>query len=300
MYLRVNLFCCERGKNMNSKLGETLRMVRKGKGISICKLADWNLSKSQISRFERGESEISCIRLINLLNKLKMTLEEFLTIHDRIHDETHSTSEFFRLVNYVRKEYNSDHIKNLKLLISNPSSYGVSSLEKVMLKSIIFTVDENYKPSDKELLLLTDYLFRVEVWGYYEIILLSNCVRTLNYDSLFLLTKEMLKNYYYSNFNKTNKTLVTQLAINCLIASTDHNKFNHCKFLIHKIKELLNDELNFYEKTVFLYAEGHFQYKNNMVDGKTKMLHSLKVFEILNEKSLYSHYFEHYKSHVLT
>lgn len=46
---------------MKSKLGITLRKVRKGKQISICSVSDEYLSKSQISRFERGESEISCV-----------------------------------------------------------------------------------------------------------------------------------------------------------------------------------------------------------------------------------------------
>lgn len=41
---------------MKSKLGSTLRKVRNGKQISICSVADEHLSKSQISRFERGES----------------------------------------------------------------------------------------------------------------------------------------------------------------------------------------------------------------------------------------------------
>lgn len=41
---------------MKSKLGSTLRKVRNGKQICICSVADEHLSKSQISRFERGES----------------------------------------------------------------------------------------------------------------------------------------------------------------------------------------------------------------------------------------------------
>lgn len=57
---------------MKSKLGVTLRKIRKGKQISLCSVADEHLSKSQISRFERGESEISCIRLINILDKLHL------------------------------------------------------------------------------------------------------------------------------------------------------------------------------------------------------------------------------------
>lgn len=39
---------------MNSNLGNTLRKIRKSKGISITAIADEYLSKSQISRFERG------------------------------------------------------------------------------------------------------------------------------------------------------------------------------------------------------------------------------------------------------
>ena len=54
----------------------------KRKQISLCSIADSNLSKSQISRFERGESEISCIRLINILDKLHITLDEFIILHD--------------------------------------------------------------------------------------------------------------------------------------------------------------------------------------------------------------------------
>ena len=65
--------------NMKSKLGITLRKIRKGKQISLCSIAD---SNSQISRFERGESEISCIRLINILDKLHITLDEFIILHD--------------------------------------------------------------------------------------------------------------------------------------------------------------------------------------------------------------------------
>ena len=67
---------------MKSSLGRTLRKIRVGKQVSLSSLADDSLSKSQISRFERGESEISCIRLIHLLNKLNISLDEFLIAHN--------------------------------------------------------------------------------------------------------------------------------------------------------------------------------------------------------------------------
>ena len=66
---------------MDKELGKTLRRLRQGKQVSISSLADEHLSKSQISRFERGESEISCSRLLNLLDKLNITIDEFVSTH---------------------------------------------------------------------------------------------------------------------------------------------------------------------------------------------------------------------------
>ena len=159
-------------------------------------------------------------------------------------------------------------------------------------------MDSRIIPSDEELLQLTDYLFKVEKWGYYEIILLANCVRTINYKSCYLLTKEMLENHIYSSLNKTNKRIITQLAINCFILSIDKidkEEFSNCSYLIDKIKELLDNELNFYEQTVFLYATGYFEFKRcQSTSGIEKMKQAIQVFDILGEDKLKLHYTDHF------
>ena len=276
---------------MKSKLGITLRKVRKGKQISLCSVADEHLSKSQISRFERGESEISCIRLINILDKLHITLDEFLVLHN---EDYTNTELFANLVQYIRKQYSSQNIKNIAALLSDSSHYTLNSFEKTMIKSILHTMDSSIIPSNKELLQLTDYLFKVEKWGYYEITLLGNCVRTINYNSYFLLTKEMLNNYIYSSLNKTNKRIVTQLAINCLILSVDKEEFSNCTCLITEIKALLDNELNFYEQTVFLYATGYFEFKRHSDSGIEKIKQAIQVLDILGEDKLKLHYTSHF------
>ena len=280
---------------MKSHLGKTLRKVRQGKQMSICSLADECLSKSQISRFERGETEISCIRLINILDKLHVTLDEFLILHD---DDYTNSESFASLVQYIRKQYSSQSIDNIACLLSDTTNYTLDPLEKTMVKSILHTMDSRIIPSDEELLQLTDYLFKVEKWGYYEIILLANCVRTINYKSCYLLTKEMLDNHIYSSLNKTNKRIVTQLAINCFILSIDKidkEEFSNCSYLIDKIKELLDNELNFYEQTVFLYATGYFEFKRcQSTSGIEKMKQAIQVFDILGEDKLKLHYTDHF------
>ena len=253
---------------MKSNLGQNLRKIRKSKNISITQLEDGCLSKSQISRFERGESEISCIRLINLLNKLNVTIDEFISIHNN-----NTLPHFPTLINNIRKLYSRNDVESLKILLNANSKYTTNSLENTMLKSLLYTLTPDISPSEEELLELTDYLFSVEIWGFYEIVLLGNCVRTLNYNTVFLLTKEMLKNYHFS---VTNKILVTQLSINCLISSIDNEIFSNCQFLIKKIENLLRDELNFYEETVFIYANGYYEHKLGLSTGKKRWKNPLK------------------------
>ena len=276
---------------MKSSLGKTLRKVRQGKQITLCSVADENLSKSQISRFERGESEISCIRLINILNKLHISLDEFIILHEK--DNNH-TKSFAHLIHYIRNQYSLQNMESISKLLSNSSNYNLNSFERTMVKSILHTVDQKVFPSDEEILNLTDYLFQVESWGYYEIILLGNCVRTVKYSSYFLLTMEMLKNYIYSSLNKTNKRLVTQLAINCLILSIDLEEFSNCIYLISEIEKLLENEQNYYEQTVFLYSTGYFEFKKKDQNGIDKMKQALQVFEILGEYNIKSQYQEHF------
>ncbi|MGX7350163.1 helix-turn-helix domain-containing protein [Dolosicoccus paucivorans] len=256
----------------------------------MCFVADEHLSKSQISRFERGESEISCVRLINILNKLNVSLDEFLIIHDSTYTDTES---FSKLVQYIRKQYSLQNIDNIASLLSNTS---LNQYEKTMVKSILYTMDRSIAPSDEEILQLVDYLFKIQRWTRYEIILFGNCVRTIKYETFFLLTKEMIKNYIYSSLNKTNKTLVTQLAINCLISSIDAKQFENCNYLVHEISQLLENELNYYEQTIFLYAQGYLDFQRDIESGDTKMKQALQVLEILGENDIHKQYLEHYSN----
>lgn len=94
-------------ETLKSNPGLTLRKVRKSKQISLCFVADEHLSKSKISRFERGESEMIYSRLINILDKLNISLDELLILHDNDYTNTKSLTS---LLQSIRKQYS---IKNI-------------------------------------------------------------------------------------------------------------------------------------------------------------------------------------------
>ena len=272
--------------------GKTLRFIRTSKQVSINKLADDVISKSQLSRFERGESEISCSKLNHLLNKLNTSFDEFLIINRGFSDD-----DFKIMINEIRDSTASSDIQNLiKILESyqNKDKSTLKNFEITLLKSVLNNYSKDIYPSKSELDELVDYLFKVEHWGYYEISLFGNCFRQLTYQTIFSLTKELLNKIRYYIRAESNKRLVIQLTINCLIVSIDKEYFENARYLLKKVECLLNSETSFYEKTVFIYASGYLLYKEGNLDGKDKMLDALNVFKILSEDKFYKNYIEHY------
>ena len=272
--------------------GKTLRFIRTSKQVSINKLADDVISKSQLSRFERGESEISCSKLNHLLNKLNTSFDEFLIINRGFSDD-----DFKIMINEIRDSTASSDIQNLiKILESyqNKDKSTLKNFEITLLKSILNNYSKDIYPSKSELDELVDYLFKVEHWGYYEISLFGNCFRQLTYQTIFSLTKELLNKIRYYIRAESNKRLIIQLTINCLIVSIDKEYFENARYLLKKVECLLNSETSFYEKTVFIYASGYLLYKEGNLDGKDKMLDALNVFKILSEDKFYKNYIEHY------
>ena len=110
------------------------------------------------------------------MEKLHVSLDEFLILYD---NDYANKKTFANLVQRIRRDFSSQKIDKITTLLSDSSGYTLNSFEKTMIKSIVHTLDDNIIPTEEELFQLTDYLFKVEKWGYYEIILLGNCDRTI-------------------------------------------------------------------------------------------------------------------------
>ena len=83
-----------------------------------------------------------------------------------------------------------------------------------------------------------------------------------------------------------------------MILSIDKEKFHNCTFLIAEITKLLDNELNYYEQTVILYAKGYFEFKKNLNTGVEKMKQAIQVFDILEEQNMKSQYIDPFSQNV--
>ena len=69
------VLCCKkryggRGMQRRENLGEVFHSFRTNRNISLKQIADANISVSQISRFERGDSDITLGKFLRLLENI--------------------------------------------------------------------------------------------------------------------------------------------------------------------------------------------------------------------------------------
>ncbi|MBZ4251633.1 Rgg/GadR/MutR family transcriptional regulator, partial [Streptococcus pneumoniae] len=118
-----------------------------------------------------------------------VTLEEFLLICNH-----YQPSDFNTLIASVKQAaYNEDTQTLLDMVEKEMEHFrGTNShyhkLNAIFIESIVSGMDKNHQLSRQDASYLTNYLFSVENWGYYETLILGNCCRVLSPDLLFRYT----------------------------------------------------------------------------------------------------------------
>lgn len=245
------------------KLGEIFRKVRESKGLKLKDFSEEGLSTSHLSRFENGESEITVSKFLSALNKLKISLDEFMYIVNDFHCD-----EVSELVHEIQNcIFNNDAIKLNSLLIEEVESPSKERrfhyLNIILIKIHLQEITGKKCYSTADLNYLTDYLFSIDYWGYYELLLFINTIDVLSISSLIILSKEMIKRSdFYSDVPK-NRQLISCLALNTYIVCILRGKLLDACYFEKKLKSFNFDETELYERLIFRYAQYLYNYRQN-------------------------------------
>lgn len=177
--------------------GATFRTFRKNKEYTLKHVANGIVSVSFLSKFERGNSDISFSVMIELLERMTVTYEEFYFMHHA--GKSNAIEEFFNTAGkaYVDRDVSTiDSLKKKELekfQRTNHIPYHCNVLLLEVYKSMILYKEPDV--ADDSLQLLTNYLFDIEVWGYYELSLYNS--------TLFLLPAETVITFSDLIYNKS-------------------------------------------------------------------------------------------------
>ncbi|MBC5638334.1 helix-turn-helix domain-containing protein [Ornithinibacillus sp. BX22] len=286
--------------------GETFRIIRKQKGVTMKELADGVCSISFLSKFERGDSDITLGIFTRILDKLMLSMDEFIYVH---HDYQPSQLEqFFQLVNTAYTSQNSDRLKQLKNQeMKKWERYGIETYYFNVLMLEVYDsmvsstmMDENVNKAEIDL--LTDYLFRVEVWGYYELALYSATMFFLDPGVVIQLSKTAyIKSSRYQELKKARDTITAILINTITYLIGPVNRFPEELTYEQEITEFFSyldaiqlPEDKLFERLKILQLKGALELKlGNKESGEAKLRQTIQILRDLgsvgnaNNTSLY-------------
>ena len=155
------------------EIGAVFRQIRESRHISLEEATGGEFSRSMLSRFERGENDLTTQRFFQALQQIKTSLSEFSHLagidqHSFIpkllkeHYENMSLEHDQALYQNYQLAYQKDHKKE-------------DFLASIILKAQMlgFYPEVELTSSQEELDFLHDYLFSVTIWGIFELNLFS-------------------------------------------------------------------------------------------------------------------------------
>lgn len=176
--------------------GHSFRTIRKNKGYTLKHVASGIISISFLSKFERGDSDISLSTFIDLLDRIMITYEEFYSFHHS--GKSNVIEAFFNRAEkaYIHRDLKTIEEMKMQALKSyqqtNHSPYHCNTLLLDVYKSII--QNEHFSVTNESLHVLTNYFFDIESWGYYELCLYNS--------TLFLLPTELVITFSNTVYSK--------------------------------------------------------------------------------------------------
>lgn len=265
-------------------LGKVFKELRESRNISLRKATGGGFSASLLSRFENGQSEISAQKLFVALENIHANVEELLFLARGFHQDAYSE---FR--NRIFEAIDPQDLTSLRTLYQReyqqlPFSKDRQQhiLNAILIKSYMKTIDETVTLASEEERVLHDYLFSVEIWGYYELLFFSSCSPLLSVQLLTKYTREMLRKSDFLQGVGKNLNIMHTLLLNAFMACIEVDDLTNALYFKKQIEKNFFEENETYFRIVYLWAEGLLDSKQGRTEeGQRKMEDAVRIFEVI-------------------
>lgn len=263
--------------------GSIFREMRQSRQMSLKQVADEMISLSQLSRFERGESDITLEKLLSILGKIKVAPLEFL---NRVFDYQ-VDAQVHLLRDMMRSHYQKDIEKLKKLSLSQKAIFEKdktqrrAKLNHILIEGAICEHQKEYQMTKENLDFLSDHLFCTTVWGIDELILVGNLYRFYDNQTIQYLMKEVLERHYFYE-SSTYKNVIEISLLNVMETMIERECFEEAEYYLKKLEPLLDNERKAYQRILMLYEKGYLKFaKGHQKEGLRQMQQAIACFETI-------------------
>lgn len=266
--------------------GEIFKTYREARGLSLKDIAESGLSTSQLSRFEKGESDLTITKFIKALRKIKMPINEFMYATNNF-----KIDEINRLWVQIQTLFITKDIHGLQKLLSEQQEMErevkiFQQLNTTIIKIYLSDLTKEKLYTQKDTDYIVDYLFGVDYWGEYELLIFSNLLFALNHEMSMMLLKEMNRRTDFYKEIPSNRRIIASMNLNAFIMCIERNKWLDAHYFEKQLEMTFFKETEIYERYYFYFAKQMLRYKkdgeDNAIIEMKKIIAGLKLVDCHN------------------
>ena len=277
-------------------LGEVFKELRKSRNVSLQEATGGEFTYSMLSKFERGEADLSSMKLITALDNIHSDLNEFMYLVRGF-----SQKKALAFQENLWELYDREGIDSLHSLYEEMTQKYRSSGEKsyllqmIRIKSLLVFFDSEIRATDEELTFLYDYFFTIDIWGNYELELFSTISTLFPLPLYFKYSREMLQKTDLLGSLPSNKVGIDTILINGLFKAIEEKDKLKADYFIFQIEKRELPESQAYLKIIYMIAKGYydtiFNVKNKGLEKIQRGITILQDLEYVDGARYYENYF---------
>lgn len=277
-------------------LGEVFKELRKSRNVSLQEATGGEFTYSMLSKFERGEADLSSMKLITALDNIHSDLNEFMYLVRGF-----SQKKVLAFQENLWDLYDREGIDSLHSLYEQKTQKYRSSGEKsyllqmIRIKSLLVFFDSEIRATDEELTFLYDYFFTIDIWGNYELELFSTISTLFPLPLYFKYSREMLQKTDLLGSLPSNKVGIDTILINGLFKAIEEKDKLKADYFVFQIEKRELPESQAYLKIIYMIAKGYydtiFSVKNKGLEKIQRGIAILQDLEYVDGARYYENYF---------
>ena len=277
-------------------LGEVFKELRKSRNVSLQEATGGEFTYSMLSKFERGEADLSSMKLITALDNIHSDLNEFMYLVRGF-----SQKQVLAFQENLWELYDREGIDSLRSLYEETTKKYRSSaktsylLQMIRIKSLLVFFDSEIRATDEELTFLYDYFFTIDIWGNYELELFSTISTLFPLPLYFKYSREMLQKTDLLGSLPSNKVGIDTILINGLFKAIEEKDKLKADYFVFQIDKRELPESQAYLKIIYMIAKGYydtiFNVENKGLEKIQRGITILQDLEYVGGARYYENYF---------
>ena len=277
-------------------LGEVFKELRKSRNVSLQEATGGEFTYSMLSKFERGEADLSSMKLITALDNIHSDLNEFMYL---VRGFSQKKALVFQ--ENLWDLYDREGIDSLHSLYEETTKKYRSSAKKsyllqmIRIKSLLVFFDSEIRATDEELTFLYDYFFTIDIWGNYELELFSTISTLFPLPLYFKYSREMLQKTDLLGSLPSNKVAIDTILINGLFKAIEEKDKLKADYFVFQIEKRELPESQAYLKIIYMIAKGYydtiFKVENKGLEKIQRGITILQDLEYIDSARYYENYF---------